>query len=293
MSPFHRFLPLLLICLASVDVLADDIPTPPPLVWQTDYGKAYAAALDTQRMLLIHFEGTPDDPSTSQTAASLAKPKIQKLCGGYELLRIPADYEVTIGGKTTQLLKHDAFAAMGNKPGLAIVDLKHADREHYRQTVSAMPFRNSVYYSPSLTSESAIAAVLQLPAGTITQRTMILAVRLHPENPASTRGRAEPLLLSEAAGHSAYQARIGVQGHQGFDARFQRINGVLGGAAQEVVAESWPGEDLLSACFSCVKSWRGSPGHWSAVSAAQQAYGYDIRRSASGTWYATGIFAGG
>ena len=224
--------------------------------------------------------------------ATLAQPNVRELCGKLELLRIPTTYEVSVGGKQSPLLKHAGFAALGNKPGLAIVDLKNADRDCYAQTVSAVPFKRIGYYAPSPTSVRSLRTLLQLPAGTLTQRTMVYAVRLHPEQPASTRGHAAPLLFSEAAGHSASMARTGVQGHQGFDARFQRISGSLGSAAQEVVAESWPGEDLVSACFSCVHSWRGSPGHWSAVSGAQHAYGYDIRHGARGVWYATGLFSG-
>jgi hypothetical protein len=57
-----------------------------------------------------------------------------------------------------------------------------------------------------------------------------------------------------------------------------------------VVAESWPGQELVEACVDCVHSWRQSSGHWSAVQGRQRAFGYDIRRGFNGIWYATGIF---
>ena len=41
---------------------------------------------------------------------------------------------------------------------------------------------------------------------------MILAVRIHPEHPASTVGTEDPVLLSEATGHSNYQAEVHVLG---------------------------------------------------------------------------------
>jgi uncharacterized protein YkwD len=99
-------------------------------------------------------------------------------------------------------------------------------------------------------------------------------------------------LISEARSHSKYQADIGVQGHHHWDARFQRINGKLpsGLMAQEVVAESWPGENLVEACEDCVHSWRQSPGHWSAVRSWHPRFGFDIKRGRNGIWYATGIF---
>jgi hypothetical protein len=91
---------------------------------------------------------------------------------------------------------------------------------------------------------------------------------------------------SEAASHSAHQARIRRQGHHGWDVRSQR----LGGAAAEVCAESWENQDLMDSCVDCVASWRQSSGHWSAVRSPQSSYGYDIRRGPNGIWYATGIF---
>jgi hypothetical protein len=115
---------------------------------------------------------------------------------------------------------------------------------------------------------------------------MILAVRLHPENPRSTEGFCDPGLCGEAESHSAHQARIRRQGHHGWETRSQR----LGGAAAEVCAESWENQDLLDSCVDCVASWRQSPGHWRGVSGSHSAYGYDIRRGSNGIWYATGIF---
>ena len=58
----------------------------------------------------------------------------------------------------------------------------------------------------------------------------------------------------------------------------------------EVVAESWPGQDLVDAAEEAVHSWRQSPGHWSAVRSRQPVFGYDIKRGLNGIWYATGIF---
>ena len=59
---------------------------------------------------------------------------------------------------------------------------------------------------------------------------------------------------------------------------------------QEVVAESWPHENLLDAAVDCVHSWRQSSGHWGAVKRNQPKFAYDMRRGSNGIWYATGIF---
>ena len=107
----------------------------------------------------------------------------------------------------------------------------------------------------------------------------------------STDGKHSAVLMSEAAGHSGYQASICVQGHQNFDGRAGRVMGSVGGMVQEVVAESWPGQSLVEAAHECIHSWRQSSGHWAGVAGSHRHYGYDMKRGASGVWYATGLFA--
>lgn len=134
--------------------------------------------------------------------------------------------------------------------------------------------------------------MLDLPPGTLTQRTLIYAVRTHPERPESTDGQPDPYLFDEAESHSEYQARIRLQGHHAWESRFHRINARLpaGCLASEVCAESWPGQGLLESAIECVRCWRFSSGHWSAVRQRHQVYGYDMKRGDNGVWYATGIF---
>jgi hypothetical protein len=135
-----------------------------------------------------------------------------------------------------------------------------------------------------------LGVVLDLPPGTLTQRTMIWAVRTHPENPASTFGEDHPTLVSGATQHSSYQASIGVQGHHHFESRYGQLT-AAGNEVSEVVAESWPDQNMIDSCIDCVQSWRQSPGHWGAVVRRHRAFGYDIRRGRNGIWYGTGIFA--
>jgi hypothetical protein len=121
---------------------------------------------------------------------------------------------------------------------------------------------------------------------------MIWAVRIHPERPASTTGHEDPQLAQAATNHSQHQANLGVQGHQQWDSRFHRVRSMVGAStASEVVAESWPGENMIDSCIDCVASWRQSSGHWRAVRRRHRFYGYDIRRGRNGIWYGTGIFA--
>ena len=112
-----------------------------------------------------------------------------------------------------------------------------------------------------------------------------------PRGPPAPWASPDERLLAEAESHSQYQARIRLQGHHGWSARFPRIAAMLGGSPREVCAESWPGQNLVESAIECVRCWRLSSGHWSAVQARNRAFGYDMKLGANGVWYATGIFA--
>jgi hypothetical protein len=173
--------------------------------------------------------------------------------------------------------------------GVVIIDLKHAGRPYYGRVVTALPFSSGKYYR---WRSSQFKTALSLPPGTITQRTMVWAVRVHPEAPASTAGRCATALTKAAETHSEYQARIQVQGHHRWESRFHQVRAqVEANDASEVVAESWPDQNLIDSCIDCVDSWRHSPGHWRAVRGRHRLFGFDIRRGRNGIWYGTGIFA--
>ncbi|MDA0660975.1 MAG: hypothetical protein O2931_10925, partial [Planctomycetota bacterium] len=135
--------------------------------------------------------------------------------------------------------------------------------------------------------------ILTLPSASLTQRTLIYAVRTHPEAPASASQTIDSVLMAEAEKHSQRQAFLCNQGHHQWNSRFQQIGYRMpaGLAPQEVCAKSWPHQDLVPAAVECVHSWRQSPGHWSAVRRRQPLFGYDMKLGRNGVWYATGLFA--
>jgi hypothetical protein len=254
----------------------------------TDYREAMKEAVEDRKMLFIYFHETR--PTAAQRAfeiETLADTEIQEKLKRYVFVKLPRDAQINVDGQRITLLEHAAFAEMLSRQGVAVVDLAHARAEYYGHVVSTFPFTPGKYYL-----KEALSIVLDLPPGTLTQRTMIYAVRIHPERPASTQGQLNTVLADEAKQHANYQAAILVQGHHSWDARFHRINARLpsGVMAQEVVAESWPNESLVEACIDCVHSWRQSPGHWGAVRSRHPLFGYDIKRGRNGIWYATGIF---
>jgi hypothetical protein len=260
------------------------------LTWHTDYYDAYRAARKAKRMLLVNFVPIKDNSTQRSFDDYITRSaNCRKKLASFELARLPVDTTIDVDGKPVRLLGHSGFVHLNGQPGIAVVDLANKDCDFYGEVVTSLPYSSGKYYH---WQNSHLACVLDLPPGTITQRTMVWAVRTHPENPMSTTGFQSPQLANAAESHSAHQAAIGVQGHHQWDSRFHQIRSQVGaGTASEVVAESWPNQNMVDSCIDCVQSWRQSSGHWGAVRSRHRLFGYDIRRGGNGIWYGTGIFA--
>jgi hypothetical protein len=275
---------------AKVPAAATPAAPVPVVAWQTDYAKAMELAKTQRKMLLVCFETPGKNAASTRFEREVQRnARLVKLLDRHVALRLPMDAKIMVQGKETVLIQHPAYGELNHQQGVVILDFAHTGTETYGHVVSVLPFGNSKYYR---FRPDHLAVLLDLPAGTLTQRTMIFAVRIHPEAPASTLGEADRNLLTEARSHSRFQARLRSQGHHNWGGRFQRLSALLPGGlrAQEVVAESWPGEGLVDACVDCVDSWRQSSGHWSAVRSRQPRFAYDIQRGSNGIWYATGLF---
>ncbi|HUE70302.1 MAG TPA: hypothetical protein VMP01_05380 [Pirellulaceae bacterium] len=259
------------------------------IAWRSNYRAALEEAQAAGGMALLWFvdpAGEPENESRQRELLSrcLADPRESR----FTPVRLPTDATLPATEETTaiRLLDHPAFAEMFGHPGIAIIDMRDECSPHFHHVVSVYPFvRGSI-------SEQSLTALLDLPAGSLTQRTLVWAVRTQSDQPASTSGELSPLLMEEAASHSRHQAAICRQGHHCWEERFHKINERLPAdlVAQEICAESWPGQGLLAAAQECVHSWRQSSGHWNAVRTRHPLFGYDMQRGANGIWYAAGVF---
>ena len=241
------------------------------LGWHTSYAEAVELARREAKMLLICFHQPDGSELCDQFAReALADPDVAEKLKHYVRAKLPVNTTIAQEEGEITLLDHTAFAEMLGRPGVAILDFAHHDAPYYGYVVSTFPFLNGRPYSPRET-----AVILDLPPGTLTQRTLIYAVRTHPDHPASTDGQLDKYLAEEARQHSAHQARIRRQGHHNWDRRFRRIGARLPGglSACEVCAESWPGERLVEAAIECVRCWRLSSGHWRSVRSRHPVYG--------------------
>jgi hypothetical protein len=257
--------------------------------WYADYQQASAVAERHGKLLLVYFHEPEVTPNRSRFEnETLAHAEVRQRLARCVCVKVPLDKAAA--GKSTRQVDESGFEEMLGLPGLAVVDYAHREAAYYKQVVSVFPMIAGHWYTP----ERAVA-ILDLPAGTLTQRTMVYAVRVHPERPASTMGQFSAYLAQEAQQHSDYQASIHRQGHHFWETRFHRIGSQLSGGLMpsEVCAESWAGQRLLESAIECVRCWRLSSGHWRGVSSYHPVYAYDIKRGTNGIWYATGIFGGG
>ena len=247
-----------------------------------DYAEALEAARINQAMLLVSIEPAPHRQDDDPVARQLAQPPLRNRFTATGVSWVFCRLGMEEGGR--ELVRATSLQELRRGPGICVIDQRPGRWQG--RVVTVLPRTPGKYYRFHETDLELLPA---LPRGSLTQRSLILAVRRHPERPQSTCGSCYQALATAAAAHSAHQASLMRQGHHGWEQRSRRLAGGRGGAS-EVCAESWPHQDLLDSCVDCVACWRQSAGHWQAVSSPQSAYGYDIRRGGNGIWYATGIF---
>ena len=264
------------------------------LKWLSHYGQALAEAARANKDLLIHFTASGDDWRHRRFKTETAtQPGVSRLLRKFVCVRLPRGHTVLVDGEKRVLLQLTNFEVMQRQGGLAVVDFSHPDSKNYGQVIGGLPFIKPIYYAAPFESPSSVSTFLGLPSGSLAERMMIYAIRMHPEGPQSTSGVSSPVLRKAASTHSQRQALLGRQGHQQWQSRFQQIWKQIGGKPPiEVCAESWPDEPLITACLGCVHAWRQSAGHWQAVSSGHRIYAYSIHRGNNRIWYATGIFGG-
>ena len=260
------------------------------LDWMTDYATAMHRAKAEGQMLLIAFCGNDTEDFKACLAPDvLDDPEVQKQLESFLLLKLPNDVCVDLGKeKGVELLKHSTFREMCGTSGIAMIDFRNKGAKYYGHVVSTFPIMGGKPYT-----KSKFLTILGLPAGTLTQRTLIYAVRIHPESPKSTDGDLSEYLTSEALASSAYQAKIRLQGHHNWESRFHRISGRLPSGLQ--ATEVWCRE--LAERRSLESSHRMRPDAGtippaigarltvSTVSGATTCAAVQNR-----IWYATGIF---
>jgi hypothetical protein len=260
------------------------------LDWHTNYSAAYKQARDEQKMMFILFrdEQKPRIADIYENEV-LASADLQDSLSEVVRVVLPLNVERPLRipeQPGLSLLSHPSFQYMYGRQGIAMIDLTDPESDLHGHVVSAHPFTPGKHYTVRGTR-----LVLGLPTGTVTQRALIYAVRLHPAAPVSTTdGKCHGYLCNQARQSSKLMATYESVGHHDWGTRYGAIAANTGKSAQEVAAMGG-NVPLIDAAIIVVDQWYGSPAHWGIMNAPASIFGYDLVRAASGNWYGTGIFA--
>ena len=281
--------------------LAEETPVQhAPIRWETDFERAKSIAKTSSRQLLIYLyadgnqempEAMADIPvipaSEKFNADVLDDQSVRSGLDGYVLLKLPMDTKTTNEeGTECSIYSLPGFEHMLEHPGLVVIDFAHRDMPYYGEVVGVLPFLRG----QSPTAEQTVV-FLNLPPGTLTQRTLTYAVRIHPDQPQSANGIPAPIVVQMATEHAEFQAERGVLGHHNYSLRVYQAREVLGGGSPaEICAQSRPGLGLFEGAIACMRLWRNSPAHWSIARRSHTYFGYDMAQGSNGAWYAVGFF---
>jgi hypothetical protein len=255
--------------------------------WLDDYDKAIERAVHEHKDLFIYFR------SNDAWDQVLDEPGVQQRLRRYVCLRVDTSYQYN--GR--RLLSYPAFADMLDQPGWVILSLQDKRRSTFGYPISVHPFVTSRYPWVPAYGPDQLQVILDLPPATLAQRSLIYAVRVHPERPQSAHGEPHAAFLGHAESHSARQASTQYLHHADFGVVLPKLEEQVGRELTspfEVVVESGllpERSHVLEAAYASVDIWRHSPPHWYAVSRAHRYWGYGLVRSPSGSWFATGFFA--
>lgn len=254
--------------------------------WHSDYYEAQVAAEKRYQNLLINI--TDNSNESQQLSCYLHTFGLAKCLRFYTLLECPTSATIYYEESEHKLLDEYFAKYLYGQPGIIIINYSNPEDNTYNYSISAIPAKY-------LDTRAKIIELLQLPEGSITQRTMIWALRTHPARPQSANGPQNNYLRTETTTAAQHEANLDLQGHHNWEPRFARISNNIPGLAKEIVSETWPQTTrLVPAAKDLVRSWyeadRHQPvGHWGVAMRPTSAYSYDMAQGKSGKWYSSGI----
>jgi hypothetical protein len=261
------------------------------LPWHIDYSAAYRQANTEHKQLLLFFRSDKDLLTAGQLEQNvLARPEMREPLSKFVRVVLftnavaPLAKDAKPDAKPVTLLSFPCFAYMQGQPGLAVVDLMDKNDHLFGKCISAHPFTSN-----TLGSVGTVKTMLELPRGTITQRTLTYVLRTHPEQPASVWGQGSSVLFEQCRHASQLMVNYGSVGHHDWGNRSAYVGSQFGSSPMEV-ASMGGGNNLFEVSHSVVNLWRGSGVHWGMMITPNRHFGYDMVQSPNGTWFANGIF---
>ena len=155
--------------------------------WSNNYDESMSRAYHTQSMVLMYFHVNNIDLNQDPLYKTLNSEPIKTLIQNYVLITIPISTIHNINGKNIKLIDHYAYSELLGKPGLVIADFKNRDSKYYGEVISIYHYDYSI---------ESLISLFNLPYGSLTQRTLIFAIRTHREGPRSTDSQWSEFLMN-------------------------------------------------------------------------------------------------
>ena len=281
----------------TIEKPSNDVPvTPTPtknvaaLIWHQDYLAGYQQAMQEKRPLLMQFRDISEPDVSESRIAGFGASELQPLLENFVRVSMPVGSIVpgqTTGQAPSRLLDHRSFRHLNGKAGVVIIDLTEPSAANFARVVSALPLPSDGRFSPEILSK-----LLQLPAGSIGQRTLLLSIRTATSAPDFTVGEQQPLLNQLANRNARLMAQAEIVGSYEQGGRVAAITEAFGTEAKigELLYATEGTSTVQEAAIGAVRQWLSTPADKALMSRPATAYGIELFQSqTSQRWFATCI----
>ena len=258
------------------------------LKWHEDYLAAYQEATEQRKPLLMVFTDPAEQNSSESLASDFAEPKLDSLLDGFVRVTMPINTAAPSqapGEFPTLLLEHRSFRHLSIRSGIVIVDLTAPDSGNYGRVVSALAAPENGRYSAET-----LRSLLELPTGTISQRTFLLTLRSSMPDSVFSRAPFSTELNALANRNARFMAHYEQVGAYEVSERAAAVAQRFGADAKlrELLFASEPGVTLQEASMQAVQNWLENEQDFPGVSNSGTAFGIELFQSpTSSRWFAT------
>lgn len=260
------------------------------LQWHQDYLAGYQQAMQDKRMLvmLFHDASLPDHSVTR--VSGFGAESLQPLLEKYVRISLPVNAvtpSADPNGVPSRLIEHRSFRHLKSQAGLAIVDLTDEQSANYGRVVSALPMPEDGRYSPEI-----LETLLQLPTGSIGQRSLMLAVRTGVDGDNFTSGEANTHLHQMANRNARMMAQSDRVVGFDTDVRATAIRELFGDGVRihELHFATEGPASVQEAAIQAVSKWLQDSEDRRALRQSSFAYGIELFQAPnSQRWFATCI----
>jgi len=265
------------------------------LKWHSDYIAAYVEASQEKRYLLMLFRDAVAGGEPLASIDDVFAPSMRPILEQFSRVELPLNAvmpsladknnDTQKKGLPNLLLKHRSFRHLGTQPGIAVVDLTNRSSPNYARVVSVLPLpESSQFQNDSLT------LALNLPKGTISQRTLLFAIRSTVPDSSLSMREFNSTLVELAHRNSRYMANSGQAGSFDQETHRQRIEQEFGPQAElkQLVFATDSEATIHEAALQAVTSWIETSESFDVLDAPATAMGMDMFQNfESGRWFVT------